>query len=76
MKKKDKALIFNIVIFILELLGFIMTIVNDKKFAIEFYTNESNILMLIGSGLYILYALRKKIFLNGYKHLNIYVLQL
>ena len=57
---KKKAFILNLIIFILELIGLIMTFVNDKRLAIEFYTNDSNIIMLICSGLYIVYYVLKK----------------
>ena len=60
MKKENKALVINILIFIFELLGLIITINNSHTFSFEYYTNDSNLLMLISSGLFIFYSITYK----------------
>jgi len=53
MSKKRIALIINIAIVILEVIVFGSNIINDHGIAIQYYTNDSNILALISSLLFI-----------------------
>ena len=53
MKKEKIALIINIIILVLEVIGFGNTIINNHKIAIEYYTNDSNLIALISSLLFI-----------------------
>ncbi|MBP5446280.1 MAG: hypothetical protein J6Y28_08930 [Acholeplasmatales bacterium] len=61
MNLNKKALIFNIILFALELLGFILSIYFEKGMILKFYTNLSNYLGLIASSLFIInYLLKEK----------------
>lgn len=61
MKKKDKTLlILNIIIIILEIAGLITTIKTLGKLDLQYYTECSNIIMLITSLIYTYYLLNKK----------------
>ena len=70
MKKKKIALILNIIIVLLELLGFGYTLSNEHHIAIEYYTNDSNIITLIGSLLFIVFYKRKKEFVKDIRFLS------
>ena len=52
---KKKALIMNIIIFILELIAFIYTFVNNHSIEIVYYTIDSNLLALITSLIFIIF---------------------
>ena len=55
MSKKKIALIINIIIFILEMFVFIKSIFVDKNLSLAYYTNDSNIIALISSLLFIIF---------------------
>ena len=59
MKKKKIALILNLIIVLLELLGFGYTLYKQHYIALEYYTNDSNLITLIGSLLFIVFYKRK-----------------
>ena len=73
MKKKDKiALYINILIIILEIIGLSISINDSNRLLIEYYTEDSNILLLIASSIYVFYLLTKKEiprWLNIFKHM-------
>ena len=60
MSKRKIALILNVIIFLLEVLAFGYTILNSHKIQIEYYTNDSNLITLFSSLLFII-LYRKKI---------------
>ena len=60
MNKKKIALILNIIILVLELIGFGKSIFVDHNIAIEYYTNDSNLLALISSLLFIIFYKKDK----------------
>lgn len=61
MKKKNKILlILNIIIIILEIIGLITTIKMTGKLELKYYTECSNIIMLVASSIYVYYLLSKK----------------
>ena len=60
MNKKKISILLNILIVFLEIIGFVITYVINKKISIEFYTEDSNILALITSSIFVIYMLNKK----------------
>ena len=70
MKKKKIALILNIIIVLLELLGFGYNLSNEHHIALEYYTNDSNLITLIGSLLFIIFYKRKKEFVKDIRFLS------
>lgn len=60
MSKRKIALILNVIILLLEVLAFGYTILNSHKIQIEYYTNDSNLITLFSSLLFII-LYRKKI---------------
>ena len=73
-KKENRALYLNIIIIVLEIIGLIVYIKKTKTLSIEFYTIDSNILMLVASSIYTYYILQnKKIpeWLNILKHMAV-----
>lgn len=64
MSKKKLALIINIVIIIVELLAFGKNLLVEHNIAIEYYTNDSNILALISSILFIIFYNKNKEFVK------------
>jgi len=64
MSKKKLALIINIIIIIVELLAFGKNLLVDHNIAIEYYTNDSNILALISSILFIIFYNKNKEFVK------------
>ena len=64
MSKKKLALIINIVIIIVELLAFGKNLIVEHNIAIEYYTNDSNILALISSTLFIIFYNKNKEFVK------------
>lgn len=58
--KRNISLILNILIIILEIIGFIITLNNNGRIGIEYYTEDSNILMLITSIIFTFYLLFNK----------------
>ena len=59
MKRRD-SLIINILIVIFELIGFFVTYKINNSILIEFYTEESNLLLLVTCLIYVFYLIRKK----------------
>lgn len=64
MSKKKLDLIINIIIIIVELLAFGKNLLVDHNIAIEYYTNDSNILALISSILFIIFYNKNKEFVK------------
>jgi hypothetical protein len=61
MKKREKtALYINILIIVLELIGLITSISNNHRLLLEYYTEDSNIFMLITSTIFTYYLINKK----------------
>ena len=60
MKKRKVAIILNVLIIIFEIIGFIITYNNNHRIAIEYYTEDSNILALITSIIFLIYLLFNK----------------
>ena len=61
MKKNDKTLlILNIIMIILEIAGLITTLITLGNIELQYYTECSNILMLITSSIYTYYLLNNK----------------
>ena len=61
MKRKNKiAIILNILIIILEIVGLVISTKSGGRLLIEYYTEDSNILLLIAASIYTLYLLNKK----------------
>ena len=59
MNKKKASLLFNILIVLFEILGIIETIILNHKISFEYYTEDSNILALVSSFLFVIYLLKK-----------------
>ena len=60
MKNKRYSLILNILIIIFEIIGFLFTYVNNHSILIQFYTEDSNILALVTSCLFVYFLLSNK----------------
>lgn len=60
LNKKNIAIILNLAIVIMEIIGFIVTIQERHKITVEFYTEDSNLLALFSSSLFLIYTLLKK----------------
>ncbi len=61
MKRKNKiAIVLNILIIILEIVGLVISTKAGGRLLIEYYTEDSNILLLIAASIYTLYLLNKK----------------
>lgn len=58
--KRKISLILNILIVILEIIGFILIFKNQGKISFEYYTEDSNILLLITSLIFVIYLIRNK----------------
>ena len=59
-KKEKRALVLNLIIIILEIIGLVISMVSSKRLMIEYYTEESNIFLLIVSSIYVFYLLTKR----------------
>ncbi len=73
-KKKNITLYLNILIIILELIGLFITLKTAHKIEIKYYTECSNIMMLITSFLLTYYLLKKKTipkWLNILTHMSV-----
>lgn len=57
---KNKSLILNILIFLLEVVGLIVNLSINKRIGVEYYTSLSNILILITSLLFIIYFFKRE----------------
>ena len=64
MSKKKLALIINIIIIIAELFGFGRSLFVDHAIAVEYYTNDSNIIALISSLLFVIFYSKDKEFIK------------
>ena len=64
MSKRKIALIVNIVILVLELIAFGRNIFVDHAIAVEYYTNDSNIIALISSLLFIVFYKKEQEFVK------------
>lgn len=69
MSKKKIALIINIIILTLTLLSFAKTFFLEHSIAVEYYTNDSNILALISSLLFIIFYKKEKDFVKDIRFL-------
>ena len=69
MKKEKKALIFNILIIIFEIIGLIYTVHESHSLMIEYYTIDSNIITLCSSILFIIFYKNKKEFVKDIRYL-------
>lgn len=69
MSKKRIALIINIIILTLTLLSFAKTFFLEHSIAVEYYTNDSNILALISSLLFIIFYKKEKDFVKDIRFL-------
>lgn len=65
LKKKNKAIIINITIIILEIIGLILSIIENKRLLLEYYTIDSNILALISSILFLIDSFKYKRKITG-----------
>ena len=68
--KKKMALILNIAIVIVELIGFGYTLMKEHSIAIEYYTNDSNLLALFSSLLYIVFYGKNKEFVKDLRFIT------
>ena len=74
MSKRKIALILNIIIVVLEVLAFGYTILNSHKIQVEYYTNDSNIIALVSSLLFIILYRKKKEFVKDLRFLSTIIL--
>lgn len=58
--KRNTSLILNILIVILEVIGLVVTVNINHKISYEYYTEDSNILAIFSSLLFVFYIIRKK----------------
>ena len=70
MKKRKIALILNIIILLLELIGFGYTLYKSHSIAVEYYTNDSNLITMITSFLFIVFYRKKKEFIKDLRLLS------
>ena len=70
MKKKNISILLNSIVIILEIIGLIIIYKISHKLNIEYYTIDSNILVLASSILYLIYTLRNKKLPNWIKQLK------
>lgn len=60
MSKRSKAIICNLLIVILEIIGLIVTLINSRRLTVEYYTLDSNILALVSSLILLIYLITNK----------------
>ena len=60
MKKRDVSLLINLLIIVFEIVGLISNYLYNSRIDIEFYTEDSNILLLICSTLFVYYLIKRK----------------
>lgn len=70
MSKKKLALIVNIIILVLELIAFGKSLFTEHSIAIEYYTNDSNIIALISSLLFIIFYSKEKEFVKDIRFVS------
>lgn len=68
MSKKKLSIIFNSLIVILEIIGLIVVMKTNNRIAVEYYTEDSNILALFSSLLFIIFLIKG----NVHKWLKIF----
>ena len=59
MKRKNISIVLNIIIIVLEVMGIIHNLRYNGRFALEYYTEQSNVLLLISSILMLVYKNNK-----------------
>lgn len=72
MKKRSISLTLNLMIVVFEIIGFILSYKYNNRIAIEFYTEDSNILLLVCSSLFAYYIISNKSipkWLHSFKYL-------
>ncbi len=73
MKKRSISLLLNILIIILEIIGFAVSYNNMHRIGIEYFTEESNLLALICSIIFVIYLIKNKTipkWLNEFKYIT------
>lgn len=70
MSKKKLALIVNIIILVLELIAFGKSLFTEHSIAVEYYTNDSNIIALISSLLFIIFYSKDKEFVKDIRFVS------
>lgn len=60
MKKKDISILLNLLVIIFEITGLIISYNNMNRIAIEYYTEDSNLIALVCSTIYLIYMIGKK----------------
>ena len=60
MSKKKLALIINIIIILVEIFAFGRSLFTDHNIAVEYYTNDSNIIALISSLLFVIFYKKER----------------
>lgn len=70
MSKKKLALIVNIIILVLELIAFGKSLFTEHSIAVEYYTNDSNIIALISSLLFIIFYSKEKEFVKDIRFVS------
>jgi len=70
MSKKKLALIVNIIILALELIAFGKSLFTEHSIAVEYYTNDSNIIALISSLLFIIFYSKEKEFVKDIRFVS------
>lgn len=70
MKKKEIALLLNICLFLIESYTITTILLKNHSFAIQYYTNDSNLLALITSFLFIIYFKKEKKWINDLRFIT------
>lgn len=60
LNKKNLSIFLNSAIVLLELIGFVITFIKNGPKTMLYYTQDSNLILLVACGLYLFYVLRKK----------------
>ena len=60
MNKKDTALLLNISIIILEIIGFILAFSSFGLGVLKYYTQDSNLLLLIACSVFCYYLIKER----------------
>jgi len=67
---KKKAIICNTIIFLLEIIGFILYIRRMHTASLEYYTMDSNLLAMITSAIFIVYPHKNKTFIRDLRFIT------
>ena len=70
MKNKKMSIKLNIVIILLEILGFSLSIIKYHHIAIEYYTNQSNLIALFTSILFVIFYKSKSRIINDLRFIT------